>query len=133
MPTRHSSSGMRDYYVHWIFHEKLANYRPCSRISRNKSVISRITGVIYKKVYYIKCEISLPCSKQKYITRGIYPKYSKKSCYVLYLHEKSQEAVPLYSGVVEELLTYFDFTCSVEEFEYSKPSGLIAPKEIGYT
>ena len=28
----------------WIFREKLANYRPCSRISRNKIVISRITG-----------------------------------------------------------------------------------------
>ena len=31
----------------WIFHEKLANYRPCSRISRNKIVISRITRKIF--------------------------------------------------------------------------------------
>ena len=30
----------------WIFHEKLAYYRPCSQISRNELVISQITGLL---------------------------------------------------------------------------------------
>ena len=30
--------------LRWIFHETLANYRPCSWISRNKLVTSRIAG-----------------------------------------------------------------------------------------
>ena len=32
--------------LRWIFHEKSAYYRPCSRISKNKLVISWITGVL---------------------------------------------------------------------------------------
>ena len=49
VPRTFSSSDMTDmryYYVIEYFHEKSTNYRPCSRISRNKLVISRITGVL---------------------------------------------------------------------------------------
>ena len=41
-----------DFWNAWLlctfgkFHEKWANRRPCSRISRNELVISRITGVL---------------------------------------------------------------------------------------